>query len=136
MKRLLYILIILLLTVPAFTSDEATELLQVPESFQGVWIVQGYSDDKGETLDTSSNGAAYCRMGATSVLTFNGERIHIERIAQTAPDKDNMIYVFLTLQNRTVYWVISRIDTQFILMQVFDREKHTELSRSVFTVRY
>lgn len=117
MKKLIF-LVMVLISVSAYA--ESVDLIGVPEAFQGIWTIDYISKDKGKTSQKSLGDPVY-RVFATQLQVITGQVWNFKRI-WTDKDEKNIPYLFISFVERDVIWIISVVDSQTVLVQVFNSD--------------
>lgn len=107
------------------------EIMQIPPFAQGVWIIQGTSNDGGKTVQPVTP-SVFCRVDATKVKLIDGSELVASKMLEltTAGGVFNII-AFPTTQR---VWAISQPSSGAILLQIFERaDLKIEVTRMVFT---
>jgi len=126
MKKL-FIILLLMTSLTAHTK----ELLEVPDSLQGVWHTIAFSQDKGVT-STDGRGQAFLRMYGTQAAMNNGITQHIGKVDLI---KDNdVLYLVLHPNGLDSYWIISDKGNDQILVQIWNVEQDKETARFLFYI--
>lgn len=130
MKKYIFSIMLSLIVLSTLVFAETTELLEVPQKYQGIWKTMAMSEDRGVTKITG-NGQAFCKVFASSVLTAEGKRVPFTSIRQQV--SKGVEYTGLNFGNG-ILWVISDIGNSLILVQTLDAATGAEKLRVVFLV--
>jgi len=106
------------------------EVLQIDPAIQGLWMLLGVSDNRGETFDEPPAPAPFCRVSSTSVLSRDGTTFIVKNVYEFK--EDGVVYNQISFTNSNRIWVVSKPKPPYILVQIFKPiDPNKEISRLI-----